>query len=59
MRAAYAARGAKRLVNVKITTPGMRIADTLDTIMQYRAGPTTVQVDYRVTRSLTMRRYYY
>ena len=32
----------------------MEIADTLDTIMQYETGPTTVQVDYRVTRSLTM-----
>ena len=32
----------------------MGIGDILDTIMQYGAGPTTVQVDYRVTRSLTM-----
>ena len=39
----------------------MVIADTLDAILQYgRAGPTTVQVDYRVThRSLAMFRYYY
>ena len=32
----------------------MGIGDTLGTIRQYGAGPTTVQVDYRVTRSLTM-----
>ena len=38
----------------------MGIADTLDTIMQNGTGPTTttVQVDHRVTRSLTMCRYY-
>ena len=36
----------------------MGIGDTLDTIiMQCGGGPTTVQVDYRVTRSLTMCRY--
>ena len=27
--------------------------------MQYGVGPTTVQVGYRATRSLTMCRYYY
>ena len=37
------------------------IGDTLNTIMQYGAGPTTVQIDYRVTltRSFTKCRYYY
>ena len=39
---------------LKITNfPWTEIGDTLDTIMQYGAGPTTVQVDYRVTRPLT------
>ena len=37
----------------------MGIADTLDTIVQYGTGPITVYVDYRVTHSLTMCRYYY
>ena len=32
----------------------MGIGDTLDTIVQYGADPTTVQVEYRVTRLLTM-----
>ena len=36
----------------------MEICFTSDTIMQYGQDPTTVQVDYRVTRSLTMCRYY-
>ena len=30
----------------KLTPPWMGIGDTLDTIMQYGAPPTTVQVDY-------------
>ena len=38
----------------------MGIGDTLDMIRQYGTGPATtaVQVDHRVTRSLTMCRYY-
>ena len=45
---------------VMIITPFKGIADTLDIIMQYGTGPTTaVQVDHRVTRSLTMCGYYY
>ena len=53
------ARASCRRRVVKITTPWMGIADTLDTIMHYGTGPTTVQVDYSVTRSLTMCRCYY
>ena len=46
-------------VNVQITTLCMGIAATLDTIMQYGTGRTTVQIDYRVSRLLTLYRYYY
>ena len=42
-----------------ITTPEWGYVVTLDTIMQYGQDLTAVQFDYRVTRSLTMCRYYY
>ena len=46
-----------RSTRAEILPLAIGTGDTLDTIKQYGTGPTTVQVDYRVTRSLTMWRY--